>query len=181
MSYRRPMSALRVWPLVLGLMGGCLTQVSQPPNSGDDYYPPNGGGGDDGGWGSGEGGTGGSSGYGCHADTDCGGTYVCARDGECLTKDSVRVIHVVWTLDQQAASATSCATAPTPLELSFADQFGGSTFGFAPVPCVEGKFTIDKMPTIYTDVALGPEYGAGTGGATGKFDATGTATLDLPY
>ena len=180
MSYRRPMSALRVWPLVLGLMGGCLTQVSQPPNGGDDYYPPYDGGG--GGWGSGTGGTGGTGGYGCHADTDCGGAnYVCARDGECLTKDNVRVIHVVWTLDQQAASQTSCAAAPTPLELSFADQFGGSTFGFAPVPCVEGKFTIDKMPTIYTNVALGPEYNYGAGGATGTFDATGTATLDLPY
>ena len=172
------MSALRLWPLVLGVLGGCLTQVSQPPGGGGDYYPP---GYDGGTWGSGQGGGGGTSGYGCHADTDCPTSYVCARDGECLTKDNVHVIHVVWTLDHQAASQTSCAPAPSPLELSFSDQFGGSTFGFAPVPCVEGKFTIDKMPTIYTNVALGPEYNYGAGGATGTFDATGTATLDLPY
>lgn len=173
MSYRRPMSALRVWPLVLGLLGGCLTTVTQPPG-GDDY----GGGYGGGGWGSGEGGTGGTTGYGCHADADCGSSYVCARDGECLTKDSVRIIHVVWTLDHEPASQASCASAPAPLELSFSDQFGGSTFGFAPVPCVEGKFTIDKMPDLYTDVAFGPQYGTAV---TGTFDATGTATLDLPY
>jgi hypothetical protein len=178
MSYRRPMSALRVWPLVLGLFGGCLTTVTQP-SGGDDYPPPYEGGGDDGGWGSGEGGTGGSSGFGCHADTDCGSTDVCARDGECLAKDSVHVIHVVWTLDQQPASQASCATVPGPLEMSFTDQ-EGATFGFAPVPCVEGKFTIDKMPTSYTTAALYPEYNYDSV-ASANFDATGTATLDLPY
>jgi hypothetical protein len=179
MSYRRPMSALRVWPLVLGLLGGCLTTVTQPSGGGDDY-PPYQGGGDDGGWGSGEGGSGGSSGFGCHADADCGGTFVCARDGECLTAANVHVIHVVWTLDQQPASQASCATIPAPLELSFTDQ-DGATFGFAPVPCVEGKFTIDKMPTSYTSTSLYPEYNYDAGGANGYFDATGTATLDLPY
>ena len=170
MSYRRPMSAHQVWPLVLGLLGGCLTQSS----TGDDYYGGGGGGGA--GW---TGGGGGGGGYGCHADTDCGSTNVCARDGECLPANEVRVIHVNWTLEQQPASAAACSTAPV-LELSFTDKYGGSTFGYAPLACAQGKFTIDKMPTAYTNVAIGPTstYGSSVAGA---FDATGSVQLDLPY
>jgi hypothetical protein len=180
------MSAARLWPLVLGLVGGCFTQSSGPPggdppyNDYPPYYPPDDGGGYSGG---------GPTGYGCHQDSDCGPTFpgdagsnglVCARDGECLASTAVRIIHVTWTLEGQAASTATCATAP-PLELAFADPAGGSQFGFAPVPCMEGKFTVDKMPIIYTSVSMGSEYNYGDGGAKGTFDATGAVALDLPY
>ena len=177
MSYRRVMGAMRLWPLVLTVLGGCVTQSY----SGDDqYYPPEG----DPGWGSGQGGSGGTSGYGCHMDSECGtgmgpNAPVCARDGQCYLASQVRIIHVNWTVRQQAASATTCSVAPN-LDITFMDV-QQTQFGFSPVPCVEGRFTIDKLPTTYTTVNL-ERAGDYNGGATGTFDpATGVATLDLPY
>ena len=172
MSYRSFMSALRVWPLVLGLVGGCFTQSSGPTDypPPDPYpYPGYDGGSDPN-----------PTSYGCHQDSECGGTLVCARDGGCLSPSQVRIIHVSWTLDGQPASTDSCKTAPA-LELAFFDAYQGGQFGFAPVPCQEGKFTVDKMPIVYTNVEMGPEYNYGAGGASGSFDATGAVALDLPY
>ena len=58
------------------------------------------------------------SSYGCHTDTECGGTYVCARDGECLTPTNVRDHpRRVDGRSVKPRRPTSCATAPTPLEL----------------------------------------------------------------
>jgi hypothetical protein len=168
MSYGRRMGTRRVWPLVLALLGGCITQ-----SGGDD----GGYGGDYGGWGSGVGGVGGGGGYGCHQDADCG-TDVCARDGECVLASEVRIVHVLWTVHDAAASATSCTNAPH-LDITFYDG-NADSFGFSPVPCVEGKFTVDKLPTWYTSVGL-ERAGDYNGGATAAFDATGNASLDLPY
>jgi len=167
MSYFRTMASPRVWPLVLGLLGGCITQSS---GGGGGY------GGYDG-WGSGVGGGGGNSGYGCHLDSECGTGSVCARDGECLLASQVRIVHVNWTLHQQPAATATCAAA-ADLDITFYD--GQTTFGFSPVPCVEGKFTVDKLPTSYTSVGL-ERAGDGSGGATATFDTTGVATIDLPY
>jgi hypothetical protein len=170
------MGALRVWPLVLGLVGGCFTQSSST-NVPYDPYDPNGGG-----WGTGNGGSGGSTGFGCHADTDCNAgsatTNVCARDGECMTADAVRIVHVSWTVRGQVASASSCTAAPR-LDITFADPSGYS-FGFAPVPCAEGRFTVDKMPKTFTSVSLARQYEYDNGDVA-VFDATGNAALDLPY
>ncbi len=171
MSYRSLMRGLRLLPVVLAMVGGCITQSSSDPPY-DPYNPY------DPGWGSGAGGGGGSTGFGCHADTECGTGSVCARDGECLAADQVRVVHVIWTVQGQAASATTCTAAPK-LDITFSDAQGYS-FGFSPVPCAEGKFTVDKMPTNFSSVALERQY-AYDGGAGGVFDATGTATVDLPY
>lgn len=156
--------------LALLLVGGCMRTYSDPPP--DPGYPGGGG------WGSGYGGSGGTSGYGCHADTDCNGE-VCARDGQCLPAAEVKIVHVNWTLLGQPAGTDTCATSPH-LELTFMDSSNGSQFGFAPLPCVEGKFTVDKLPTWYTSVELSKE-GDYSGGVRGEFDATGNATLDLPY
>ena len=167
MSYFRTMASLGVWPLVLGLLGGCIT-----PSSGGDY-PPSGGGG----WGSGTGGGGGNTGY-CHLDTDCHATgQVCARDGECLLASQVRIVHVNWTVRKQPAATASCSSASN-LDITFYD--GQTSFGFSPVPCVEGKFTVDKLPSIYTSVGL-ERAGDFNGGATATFDTSGVATIDLPY
>jgi hypothetical protein len=174
-----PISALRLWPLVLGLVGGCITQSSGPPYGGD----PGGygGGGDDGGWGTGTGGTGGPISYGCESDTACGTGNVCARDGECLAATDVRIIHVTWTVNGQPASASTCSTSPG-LDITFLGNGAEGTdqFGFAPVPCMEGKFTVDKMPTRYAEVALEPDCLCKTAD-TDVFDSTGSATLDLSF
>jgi hypothetical protein len=100
---------------------------------------------------------------------------VCARDGECLLASQVHIIHVTWTLQGAAASAMTCASSPD-LEIDFTDA-SGEQLGFAPVPCAEGKFTIDKMPTWYTSVSLGLE---GTLNYV-AFDSMGNAAIDLPY
>lgn len=161
---------MKVWPLVLGLMGGCVTQASSyPPDYGDGSYA---------GWGSGYGGSDGSTGYGCHADSECGGGLVCARTGECSSASAVHVIHVSWTVNAEVASAATCVHAPD-LELTFGANTDGQ-FGFAPVPCLEGKFTIDKMPLRYKTVQLERDHDY-SGGASGTFDSTGSALVDLPY
>lgn len=149
------------------LLGGCLQQTySDPPPSGSS-----------GGWGTGPGGTGGDTSYGCHKDDECGGD-VCARDGECMPADDVVTVHVTWTVNGQAASTDSCASTPN-LDLTF---FGsqGDEFGFAPVPCVEGKFTVDKLPIWYGSVQLSRSGDYGTGGGTSEF-IDGTAAIDLEY
>jgi len=173
MSYLSRMTSLRVLPIVLGLLGGCVT-------GGDDTSY----GGDESGWGDGAGGYGGGTGAWCEQDTDCAGSgQVCARDGECLAAADVRVIHVSWTVSGQPASATTCTAAPD-LMLTFSiEDYGNSNeydFGFAPVPCAEGKFTIDKMPTSYEYVDLVRNMDE-SGGSDGSFDGSGDVSLDLPY
>ncbi len=158
----------RVLPLVLGLLGGGFTGCTN--NDGYGGYDP--------GWGQGIGGQGGPESFGCHQDSDCG-NEVCARDGECLPASAVRTIHVNWTLDGVAASPTSCDYSPD-LDITFYDNREGDTFGFAPVPCAEGKFTVDKLPINYSTVNLEVEND-GNGGSTGTFDGGGTVALDLPY
>jgi len=167
------MSALRLWPLVLGLVGGCFTEQTGP--SGGGGY----GGGD--GWGTGTGGTGGPISSGCSADADCGTGNVCARDGECLASSAVQIIHVTWTINGQPAGVASCSANPN-LDITFVGDRGDGQdqFGFAPVPCMEGKFTVDKMPKRYTTVALEPDCLCKAAAST-VFDSTGSATLDLSF
>lgn len=170
MSYRRVMLAPRLWPLVLGLVGGCFTQSTTydpppyypPPDDGGGYQPP--------------------PEYGCKADSDCGTNQVCARTFECMAASEVRIIHVNWTLLGQPASASSCSTSQK-LQIGFYSYNAGTSYpdwGYAPVPCVQGKFTIDKFPTRYTEASLGRIDSVDTPTA-GTFDATGNVSIDLPY
>lgn len=155
--------------LAMLLLTGCIIE---PPDSGGDY--PSGGGG----WGSGGGGSGPIE-YGCHADSDCSASTVCARTGECLSPSSVHAVHALWTVGGDPASDASCTDAPK-LDITFADLGGGDTFGYSPVPCDAGKYTVDKLPTRYEMVTLS-RAGDYYGGATARFDLDGNATLDLPY
>ena len=153
------------------LLAGCIIE---PPDSGNDY--PSGGGG---GWGSGSGGSGGTGGWGCQSDSSCGTGYVCARNGECTIASAVRIVHATWTMQQEVASETTCSSAKY-LDITFSTSGGGEHFGFAPVPCSAGKYTIDKLPTRYTTVTLA-RSGDYSGGASGAFDAEGNAAINLPY
>jgi hypothetical protein len=157
--------------LALMLFAGCIQPAPDPgPDPGPGPDPT-------GGWGTGPGGTGGDSGYGCHADTECGTGYVCARDGECLTSSQVRTIHVTWTVAGATADATSCANEPH-LDITFVNTDNDEQFGFSPVPCVEGKFTIDKLPTRFGSVELS-KTGDYSNYASGVFGSDGTVALDL--
>lgn len=150
------------WLLPLALVG-CMQ--SDPP------YPPGGGGGG-----------GGGTGLVCQADTDCAGGQVCARTGQCVQPSDVHTVHVTWTLQGQPASTATCASS-SQLEIDFPSGPGGDGgwWGWAPVPCDEGKFTVDKLPTWFpeADVSIDGDPGSTV---TAQIDAsTGLATLDLPY
>lgn len=165
--------AMRI-ALALVLFAGCI-QASQPdPGSGINTG--------EGGWGTGPGGTGGAPSSWCQADADCGGgSYVCARDGECLPSTDVRTVHVTWTIRGAAANTTSCSNA-LHLDISFivaGDQYADQ-FGFSPVPCIEGKFTIDKLPNRFDEVQLA-KTGDLSGFGEGLFGSDGTVALDLSY
>jgi hypothetical protein len=152
------------------LFMGC---VIEPP---DQDYPPSGG---DTGWGSGWGGSGGTTGYGCQSDAACGSGYVCARNGECTTAANVRFAHATWTMHDLVATDATCTSAPK-LDITFQTSSGGETFGFSPVPCSAGKYTIDKLPTRFTIVTLA-RAGDYYGGASATIDAQGNAAVNLPY
>ena len=115
----------------------------------------------------------------CESDSECDGD-VCARDGACYPASDVYPVRVSWTIHGMPASATTCAPAPN-FEINFRG-FTVNEFGFAPVPCDQGQFFIDKMPKGYNAVELS---------ASGHFDqnasiivgtgATGTAVFDLAF
>jgi hypothetical protein len=150
------------------VFAGCIQQTySDPPPSSS------------GGWGTGPGGTGGDTSYGCHQDSECG-SEVCARNGSCEPADSVKTVHVSWTMNDQPASQQTCAFAQD-LDISFIASATGDEFGFSPVPCVEGKFTVDKLPVWYGTVQLSRAGDYGTGGATTDFAADNTASVNLVY
>jgi hypothetical protein len=76
------------------------------------------------------------------------------------------------------ADSTTCAHAP---ELDITFSGGGGRFGFSPVPCVEGLFTVDKLPISYGTVSL-VSSSTLSGGVSAAIDrTTGEATLDLSY
>jgi hypothetical protein len=112
----------------------------------------------------------------CTSDDACRDGQVCARSGGCYPASQIRSIQVTWTLDGQPASAETCSGSQD-LEIDFHGSDGGS-LGFAPVPCVAGKFSIDKLPVSFTSVRLGRRGHW----ASGELDqVTGEAALDLSF
>jgi hypothetical protein len=105
---------------------------------------------------------------------------VCARDGECLPANELRTVHVTWTLHGVVASATSCMSAPDLVVLFYEYGLDRTALVFAPVPCREGKFTVDELPLKYTAVGI-RRAGDASDGASGDFDRSGDAALSLPY
>ncbi len=91
----------------------------------------------------------------CSTDGDCSG-QVCARDEQCYPASQIRSVVINWTVSGAAPTATSCASIAN-LVLQFDTNDLSTSFEFEPVPCIEGKFTLDKLPTIYTQVDLGSE------------------------
>ena len=113
----------------------------------------------------------------CQSDDGCGGGEVCARNSHCYELSDIRAVQVTWTVAGEPADATTCSESPN-LEIDF--QTGrdlDDDLGFAPVPCVSGKFSIDKLPLDFTRVRLGSNR---LGFQSGTLDrATGELQLDL--
>jgi hypothetical protein len=114
-------------------------------------------------------------GDGCQSDTDCSRGDLCTRTGTCQPASQVFAVHVNWTVKGLPASQAACAPSPD-LQINFGVNAENAVFGFAPVPCVQGKFTVDKLPTYYTTVRLRH----GSTWETASIDATtGDAVFDL--
>ena len=153
---------MRIAVLIV-LAAGCIPVNEPAPGPDYDY--------DSGGWT----GSGGDPVYGCRMDSECG-AQVCARNGNCYPATSIRAVVTTWTVGGEVASVASCTGHPD-LSIRFATTSGDS-FGFAPVPCRNGKFTIDKLPTSYTRVELAVD---GASYATSaSITSTGDAMIDLP-
>jgi hypothetical protein len=119
------------------------------------------------------GGTGGE----CQLDADCGGSELCARDGMCAPASAVRAVTATWTINGVAASTQSCGAHPD-LYIDFIGADSGDTIGFAPVPCRNGQFSVDKLPTRFRQAELGVEGGNYD---VGTISATGSVMLDLRF
>jgi hypothetical protein len=161
----------------LALLAVCLLGCIPPDHDdhSDDYWS-----GGDSGWGSGWGGDDGlPPTLGCTSDAACGSGLTCTRTGECLASSMVRAVYTLWTVDGMTASDATCSAAPK-LAITFSSNTSGEQWGYTPVPCNAGKFTVDKFPMRFTSVQLARE-GDYTGGVYRMFDAQGTASLDLPY
>lgn len=125
-------------------------------------------------------GNGGGVGTRCNFDSNCDPGLSCARNHSCTPPDELRTVHALWTLRGMPASTATCGAAPS-LTITFVPPGGfGERMSYSPVPCVEGAFTIDKLPTSYDLVELvtvsgGPPQSANVDPMTGE------AKLDLPY
>lgn len=113
----------------------------------------------------------------CQSDGDCAG--VCARTGECVAAGEAIEVVVEWTIDGAAATAESCAPA-AELEVVFYAGEEEAT-SYAPVPCMLGRTTYDKMPPRLDRVEL---FAYDDGGAviasdSGAIAGTTTVALDL--
>ena len=95
--------------------------------------------------------------YGCDQDTDCSDGDLCARTHECLPSSDIRAVHVLWTVMGAVADANTC-TATQDLGVEFLDDTGYH-FGYAPVPCMEGRFNVDKLPLRFATAELGVHDG----------------------
>jgi hypothetical protein len=93
----------------------------------------------------------------CTDDSQCPGE-ICARDGLCTDASGVRQVTVTWTVHGAPADPVSCASAPDLL-LEFDGPRIDEQLGFAPVPCRQGRFNIDRLPVGYLEVEIGPETG----------------------
>ena len=112
----------------------------------------------------------------CTSDSDCG-DLVCARDGSCRPSGEIRQVTVMWTIDGMPADAQTCAATPDLFIQFDGSELDGSV-GFAPVPCMQGQFNVDKLPTEYLEVEMGID-GRGVLDVAPINLMTNTATFDL--
>jgi hypothetical protein len=112
----------------------------------------------------------------CSHDSDCDQGQVCAQ-GVCDDAANVRDVHVLWTIDGRSPAGADCN-----LHVGFSDGNYKSDFGYAPLPCSEGEFTLVHIERAFDSVRLG--FDDGNGGyvddQTKTVDPeTGIANFDL--
>ncbi|HEU4734551.1 MAG TPA: hypothetical protein VFT22_41960 [Kofleriaceae bacterium] len=117
----------------------------------------------------------------CRADGDCVDGDLCTRNNVCVEASRVRAVQVNWTVNGQPASRTACAASADlenlQVDLDAPDTEINPHLAFSPVPCEEGRFNVDKLPTSFDRVRVGNRP---LGWQSARLDAvTGEATLDL--
>lgn len=112
----------------------------------------------------------------CDEDPECDSGQVCARgDHLCVEPREVRTTRTEWTINGQPPDAGNCNG--LTLYIQFLSDFDQDDFGFSPVPCETGLFSVDKLPVRYRSVEVGVE--GGNENDRSAFDAEGNALLDL--
>jgi hypothetical protein len=115
-----------------------------------------------------------SAGGECSSDSDCSGS-VCTRDEQCTPASDVRSVKITWTVSGMPAGEQSC-TGMSDLFVQLEGDSAIDTIGWAPVPCAQGQFSIDKLPTRFGIAELGIEGGTGD---RVPIDSANTAHFDL--
>jgi hypothetical protein len=111
----------------------------------------------------------------CKTDDDCNGN-ICARDHWCHPARAIISIKTTWTVRGMTADAFTCQSSPD-LEITFTGPNGEWALGYAPVPCADGQFLMDKLPGSYTNVELGlPDHDAAS-----KPILNGQVAFDLQF
>jgi hypothetical protein len=112
----------------------------------------------------------------CDEDVECEVGQVCSRgDHLCVGPSEVRVTTTNWTINGQPPDTGNCQG--LTLYIQFLSDFDNDNFGFSPVPCETGRFSVDKLPLRYRAVELGVQGGSENDRAS--FDTEGNAMLDL--
>jgi len=114
----------------------------------------------------------------CDSDSDCIGG-VCARSGECAAVTEIQTVHVHWLIAGKPADASTCDAYPnlTVEFLTSPPPNNEPLLSFAPVPCIEGEFTADRIPTWFWIAGVRNREA----GMDVPIGADGMARLDLPY
>lgn len=110
----------------------------------------------------------------CETDADCAGN-VCARDGLCYPANEVREVKTTWTIQGRVASPATCGPVED-LQISFSSDFAAEALSYAPVPCANGQWLMDKLPREYRVVELGKQHGVMQ---SMPISATGEVVFDL--
>jgi hypothetical protein len=95
----------------------------------------------------------------------------------CAAPSTVRSVLTTWTIRGMDATDTTCASHPD-LFIKFIGGDFNDSFGYAPVPCNLGQFTMDKLPDRYSEVELGVDNGASS---TQRITSQNSAAINLVF
>jgi hypothetical protein len=147
--------------LLVVLLVGCTLSSRAPGDPDDPFLPPD------------------VPHDGCRSDTGCSRGNICTRSGDCLPPAQVRAVHVTWLVSGKTPDEATCAPHPNLRIDIYPKGDEGDRVSYTPVPCIAGRFTVDKLPTTFDRVWLGSR--GGDDSATGTIDTSGELGLDLPF